>query len=159
VIVGSLLASRNRICAAQHDVVRRLDVGSPWTRRRFRAFNVLDDFNREALKIEIDTPQYSRQKALSNALACMNRHDGDPAVRVTHDVTTTLDARHRESGSAKCCHELFTRNQRILCHAFTVTRWTPIKSSDDVGLPCSSRRSLIASRTRAMHSSSERACV
>jgi len=26
-----------------------------WSGRRFRTFNVLDDFNREALRIEIDT--------------------------------------------------------------------------------------------------------
>ena len=48
---------------------------APWNGRRFRRFNVLDDFNREALRIEIDTSLPARRivRALTELIEIRGR--------------------------------------------------------------------------------------
>ena len=55
-----------------------------WSGRRFRTFNVMDDFNREALRIEIDTSLPA--KRIVRALDELIELRGKPAALRLHNA-------------------------------------------------------------------------
>ena len=56
-----------------------------WSGRRFRTFNVIDDFNREVLKIEIDTSLPARRivRALDELIAIRGKPS---AIRIDNEA-------------------------------------------------------------------------
>ena len=61
-----------------------------WSERRFRSFNVIDDYNREVLKIEIDTSLPARRivRALDELIAIRGK---PAAIRVDNGPELVSD--------------------------------------------------------------------
>jgi hypothetical protein len=111
------------------------------------------------LASELEITQNTCQEPRTECFASVNRNHRGAAVAVTNKVMTAFDSYHDESDAAQRRNEILALNSRERGHAPTVTRCTPMKSSASVGLPCTSRQSSIASRTRDISSSRDLACV
>lgn len=99
------------------------------------------------------------EEARPDRLAGMHGHGRAASVRVAQDVMAAAHARDAETGSAKSRDDGPAVERRQPRHAATEMRCTPMNSNAGASSPRSSRFSAIASRTRSINSSRERACV
>ena len=74
-------------------------------------------------------------------------------------VVAAPDSSNRKTALGQRQYQLGPGDARSPAHAAIVTRWMPMNSRLCWGTPCTSRHNPIASRTRSVTSSRDRACV
>jgi hypothetical protein len=108
---------------------------------------------------QLAVSENSVEQTRSDGLARMDWHNRASAIFVTQEVMAAFNAKNAETHAFEGDNEVGTGNAGIPAHAAMVTRWMPTNSKSCPGTPSTSRHSSMASRTRSMTSSSDRACV
>lgn len=89
----------------------------------------------QLLARHFDVTQNACQESRSKRFAGMHWDDRRPTVGVSNEVVAAFDTNHSESLAAQGRNEILALNCGERCHALTVTRCTPMKSSGSPELP------------------------